>query len=216
MSACDLCAEAAGGRIGARVVFWLPVVVLRARLLAGDGVLGPDQCFLWVKRRPGWDPRRPGNLLSSAILSPPSCPRGRRLAKARASAGACRGPPGDGDVRARRGGRGPSARPSGSSTGPASTGPMAAPCGVGLVVILGGTGSASEAAPRRSEERNRRLVQGGARTITWVASPDGETLEGLHRAGGGSLGRAWRSPRQTGGSRTDRHPEDRAQWVERD
>jgi PAS domain S-box-containing protein len=49
-------------------------------------------------------------------------------------------------------------------------------CGAGLVVMTGGTGPATEEALRRSEERYRALVQGGAQII-WVASPDGEMLE---------------------------------------
>ena len=52
-------------------------------------------------------------------------------------------------------------------------------CGAGLIVIGGGgTGlrTGTEDALRRSEERYRALVQGGAQ-ITWVASPDGEMLE---------------------------------------
>jgi PAS domain S-box-containing protein len=48
--------------------------------------------------------------------------------------------------------------------------------GAGLIVIAGGTGPATEEALRRSEERYRALVQGGAQII-WVASPDGEMLE---------------------------------------
>jgi PAS domain S-box-containing protein len=55
-------------------------------------------------------------------------------------------------------------------------GPDGAPCGAGLIVIAGGTGPATEEALRRSEERYRALVQGGAQII-WVASPDGEMLE---------------------------------------
>jgi len=49
-------------------------------------------------------------------------------------------------------------------------------CGAGLIVLAGGTGPATEEALRRSEERYRALVQGGAQ-IVWVASPDGEMLE---------------------------------------
>jgi PAS domain S-box-containing protein len=49
-------------------------------------------------------------------------------------------------------------------------------CGAGLIVIAGGTGPATEETLRRSEERYRALVQGGAQII-WVASPDGEMLE---------------------------------------
>ena len=48
--------------------------------------------------------------------------------------------------------------------------------GAGLIVIAGATGPATEEALRRSEERYRALVQGGAQ-IVWVASPDGEMLE---------------------------------------
>ncbi len=48
-------------------------------------------------------------------------------------------------------------------------------CGAGLIVIAG-PGPATEEALRRSEERYRALVQGGAQII-WVASPDGEMLE---------------------------------------
>jgi PAS domain S-box-containing protein len=48
--------------------------------------------------------------------------------------------------------------------------------GAGLIVIVGGTGPGTEEALRRSEERYRALVQGGAQII-WVASPDGEMLE---------------------------------------
>lgn len=57
-------------------------------------------------------------------------------------------------------------------------------CGAGLIVTAGGPepaaapgiGAATEEAVRRSEERYRALVQGGAQII-WVASPDGEMLE---------------------------------------
>ncbi len=49
-------------------------------------------------------------------------------------------------------------------------------CGAGLIVIADGSGQATEEALRRSEERYRALVQGGAQII-WVASPSGEMLE---------------------------------------
>ena len=48
--------------------------------------------------------------------------------------------------------------------------------GAGLIVIAGTAGPATEEALRRSEERYRALVQGGAQ-ITWVTSPEGEMLE---------------------------------------
>ena len=49
-------------------------------------------------------------------------------------------------------------------------------CGAGLTVVVGGPMHAAEEALRRSEERYRALVQGGAQ-ITWVTSPEGEMLE---------------------------------------
>jgi PAS domain S-box-containing protein len=48
--------------------------------------------------------------------------------------------------------------------------------GAGLIVIAATGRPATEEALRRSEERYRALVQGGAQ-IVWVASPDGEMLE---------------------------------------
>ena len=55
-------------------------------------------------------------------------------------------------------------------------GPDGALSGAGLIVIAGTAGPATEEALRRSEERYRALVQGGAQ-ITWVTSPEGEMLE---------------------------------------
>jgi len=55
-------------------------------------------------------------------------------------------------------------------------GPDGALCGAGLIVITGGSGPATQEALRRSEERYRALVQGGAQII-WVSSPSGEMLE---------------------------------------
>ena len=55
-------------------------------------------------------------------------------------------------------------------------GPDGALRGAGLIVIAGASGPATADALRRSEERYRALVQGGAQ-IVWVASPDGEMLE---------------------------------------
>jgi PAS domain S-box-containing protein len=48
--------------------------------------------------------------------------------------------------------------------------------GAGLIVVAAVLGLATEEALRRSEERYRALVQGGAQVV-WVASPDGEMLE---------------------------------------
>jgi len=55
-------------------------------------------------------------------------------------------------------------------------GPDGALIGAGLIVVSGGFVLATEEALRRSEERYRALVQGGAQVV-WVASPDGEMLE---------------------------------------
>ena len=49
-------------------------------------------------------------------------------------------------------------------------------CGAGLIVIAGAAAPATEEALRRSEERYRALVEGGAQ-IVWVASPDGAMME---------------------------------------
>jgi PAS domain S-box-containing protein len=55
-------------------------------------------------------------------------------------------------------------------------GPDGALGGAGLIVVAEGLALATEEALRRSEERYRALVQGGAQVI-WVAAPDGEMLE---------------------------------------
>jgi len=55
-------------------------------------------------------------------------------------------------------------------------GPDGTVTGAGLFVVSGALGPGTEEALRRSEERYRALVQGGAQII-WVASPDGEMLE---------------------------------------
>jgi PAS domain S-box-containing protein len=49
-------------------------------------------------------------------------------------------------------------------------------CGAGLAIVVGGPLRAAEEALRRSEERYRALVQGGAQVV-WVASPEGRMTE---------------------------------------
>ncbi len=91
-------------------------------------------------------------------------------------------------------------------------GPDGALCGAGLIVISDGTEPATQEALRRSEERYRALVQGGAQII-WVSSAEGEMLEDSaewRRITGQTeeefLGRGWLDCI---------HPEDRER-VERD
>ena len=55
-------------------------------------------------------------------------------------------------------------------------GPDGELAGAGLIVIEDAIGPATQEALRRSEERYRALVQGGAQII-WVSAPDGEMLE---------------------------------------
>jgi PAS domain S-box-containing protein len=55
-------------------------------------------------------------------------------------------------------------------------GPDGGVSGAGLAVFVGGPLQAAEEALRRSEERYRALVQGGAQVV-WVASPEGKMVE---------------------------------------
>ena len=55
-------------------------------------------------------------------------------------------------------------------------GPDGGVCGAGLAMVVGGPLQAAEEALRRSEERYRALVQGGAQVV-WVASPEGKMAE---------------------------------------
>jgi PAS domain S-box-containing protein len=84
-------------------------------------------------------------------------------------------------------------------------------CGVGLIVSEGG-GLAAEEEIRRSEERYRSLVQGGAQVV-WVAGPDGAMKEDspewrwiTGQSADGYIGHGWLD---------SIHPEDRER-VERD
>jgi PAS domain S-box-containing protein len=91
-------------------------------------------------------------------------------------------------------------------------GPDGTLIGAGFIVVAGGLAPATEEALRRSEERYRALVQGGAQVV-WVASPDGEMLED-------SAEWRWITGQTTeeflgGGWLDSIHPEDRER-VERD
>ena len=84
-------------------------------------------------------------------------------------------------------------------------------CGVGLILVEG-AGPAAEEEIRRSEERYRSLVQGGAQVV-WVAAPDGAMKEDspewrwiTGQSAEDYLGRGWLN---------SIHPEDRER-VERD
>jgi PAS domain S-box-containing protein len=91
-------------------------------------------------------------------------------------------------------------------------GPDGKVSGVGLMVVGASPVLATEETLRRSEERYRALVQGGAQVI-WVSSPDGEMLEDSPEWRGvtGQSEEEFRG----GGWLESIHPEDRER-VERD
>ena len=153
---------------------WLPAAVLRDAP-AGMAFIGPDQRFLWVNAALAGMYGRPatdfvGNSVTAVL---PAVDAAR--AEAALQQVLAQGRPAMETFA-------PGAAAAGAQLGQrifhwfGVNGPDGALCGAGLVVILGGTGPATEEALRRSEERYRALVQGGAQ-ITWVASPDGEMLE---------------------------------------
>jgi PAS domain S-box-containing protein len=146
---------------------WLPDAVLRDAP-AGVGFLGTDMRFGWVNA-----------ALARLYGRDETDFAGRPLGEVLPEADAARAQAALGQVLSED-------RPVTETSGePAAShvchwfpvhGPDGAQIGVGLIVIDGGTGLASEEALRRSEERYRALVQGGAQVV-WVASPDGEMLE---------------------------------------
>ena len=153
---------------------WLPAAVLRDAP-AGMAFLGLDQRFLWVNAALAGMYGRPaadfiGNSVTAVLPAVDAARAEAALAQVLAQ-----GRPAMETFA-------PGAAGAGGQLGQrifhwfGVNGPDGALCGAGLVVILGGTGPATEEALRRSEERYRALVQGGAQ-ITWVASPDGEMLE---------------------------------------
>ncbi len=154
---------------------WLPDAVLRDAS-AGMAVLDTDLRFVWVNPALARIYDRP-RATSPASPSPLSCPRWTRPGQRPRCTGCSR-----------------KGRPATETFETGAAGTAGAPpaqrtfhwfgvrgadgllAGVGLIVIAGGAGPATEEALRRSEERYRALVQGGAQ-IVWVASPDGEMLE---------------------------------------
>jgi PAS domain S-box-containing protein len=156
---------------------WLPAAVLRDAP-AGIAFLGPDQRFRWVNPALAGMYGRPaedfiGNPVA-AVLPAVDAARAEAalqqvLAQGRpAMETFAPGAPGTTGAGAQLGQR--------VFHWFGVNGPDGSLSGAGLVVILGAAGPATEEALRRSEERYRALVQGGAQ-ITWVASPDGEMLE---------------------------------------
>jgi PAS domain S-box-containing protein len=153
---------------------WLPAAVLRDAP-AGMAFLGPDRRFRWVNAALAGMYGRPAAdfIGNSAAAVLPAVDAAR--AEAALQQVLAQGRPAMETFA-------PGAPGTGAQLGQrifhwfGVNGPDGALCGAGLVVILGGTGPATEEALRRSEERYRALVQGGAQ-ITWVASPDGEMLE---------------------------------------
>ncbi len=153
---------------------WLPAAVLRDAP-AGMAFLGPDQRFLWVNSALAeMYGRQAADFIGNSVTAVlPAVDAAR--AEAALQQVLAQGRPAMETFA-------PGAAGAGAQLGQrifhwfGVNGPDGALCGAGLIVILGGTGPATEEALRRSEERYRALVQGGAQ-ITWVASPDGEMLE---------------------------------------
>ena len=153
---------------------WLPDAVLR-EASAGMAVLGPDMRFVWVNA-----------ALAEMFGRPAADFAGRPVAEVWPAVDAARAEVALQQVLTE-------GRPAMETFAPGAVGGGAQPgqrifhwfglhrpdgalSGAGLIVIAGTAGPATEEALRRSEERYRALVQGGAQ-ITWVTSPDGEMLE---------------------------------------
>ena len=155
---------------------WLPDAVLRDAP-AGMAVLGTDLRFVWVNPALARMYGRPASDFAGQPVAAvwPAVDAARAeaalhqvLAQGRpatetfetGAAGTAGAPPGQRTFHwfGVHGADGALSRAPGSSSSPAAPGP------------------ATEEALRRSEERYRALVQGGAQII-WVASPDGEMLE---------------------------------------
>jgi PAS domain S-box-containing protein len=156
---------------------WLPAAVLRDAP-AGMAFLGPDQRFRWVNPALAGMYGRPaedfiGNSVAAVL---PAVDAAR--AEAALQQVLAQGRPAMETFAPGAAG----AAGAGAQLGQrvfhwfGVNGPDGSLSGAGLVVIPGAAGPATEEALRRSEERYRALVQGGAQ-ITWVASPDGEMLE---------------------------------------
>ena len=153
---------------------WLPDAVLRDAS-AGMAVLGTDMRFVWV------------NAALAELFGRPAAEfAGRPVAEVWPAVDAARAEVALQQVLTE-------GRPAMETFAPGAAGGSAQPgqrifhwfgvhhpdgtlSGAGLIVIAGTAGPATEEALRRSEERYRALVQGGAQ-ITWVTSPEGEMLE---------------------------------------
>jgi PAS domain S-box-containing protein len=197
--------EAGLGEFGS----WLPDAVLRDAP-AGVGFVGTDMRFVWVNpalaRMYGKDEPEFAGQPVAAVWPPVHAARAeaalqRVFGEDRPATETFVGGAGDETI------GGPRAFHWFPVHGPDGT-----LMGAGFIVVAGGLGPATEEALRRSEERYRALVQGGAQVV-WVASPDGEMLED-------SAEWRWITGQTTeeflgGGWLDSIHPEDRER-VERD
>ncbi|HEY0937928.1 MAG TPA: SpoIIE family protein phosphatase [Trebonia sp.] len=158
---------------------WLPDAVLRAAS-AGVAFLDTDLRFVWVNPALAQMYGRPeGDFPGQPVAAVWPAVDAARAEAALQQVFSAQGRPATETFET---GAAPAAPPGGSLPGQRTfhwfgvRDDAGALRGAGLIVVAGAAAPATEEALRRSEERYRALVQGGAQ-IVWVASPDGEMLE---------------------------------------